>query len=79
MSNTHDYTNRSWGHDYNIMSIENEGFNIKMCGWGNGISNGDYIIIKNGSSTTRYVFDSIEYFDNPSDMWNGSLTFKPRE
>ena len=79
MANTHDYTERVWGRDYSIMSIENGGLNLSLSGWGHGIKSGDYIIIKNGESTTRYLFDTISYYSNPSDMWNATLTFSPRE
>ena len=33
----------------------------------------------NGDSTTRYMFDTISYHSDPADMWNGTLTFSPRE
>tara|TARA_B100000131_G_scaffold321231_1_gene371351 strand:+ start:398 stop:637 length:240 start_codon:yes stop_codon:yes gene_type:complete len=79
MSSTHDYTERAWGKDYFIMSIENEGMNLSLNGWGYGIKSGDYIIIKNGDDTTRYLFDTISYYSNPSDMWSATLTFSPRE
>lgn len=43
--NTHDYTRRTWGHDYSITQVTNEGMNVKMLGWGNGIQGGDYLIL----------------------------------
>ena len=77
--NTHDYSIREWGHDYNIIGIENEGLSIRIAGWGRGISNNDYIILKNGNDTTRYQIENIEYKRDPSDMWFASATFSPRE
>ena len=76
---THDYSSPSWGHDYNVHSIEDEGLLISLSGWGKGISNNDYIIIKNGAGTTRYQINSIEYKYDPSDMWFASPSFAPRE
>lgn len=79
MGNTHDYTNREWGHDYSIQKINDGGLSISATGWGVGIKSGDYIIIKNGDDTTRYKFEDVSYYNNPSDMWYGSLSFAPRE
>jgi MioC protein len=79
MSITHNYTERRWGKDYSIIAIEDGGLSLALSGWGRGIRSGDYIIIKNGDDTTRYMFDTISYHSDPSDMWNGTLTFSPRE
>ncbi len=79
MHKTHDYSDRSWGHDYHIGYITDDGLSISLTGWGMGIKTGDYIVIKNGSDTTRYKFESIDYHRDPHDMWKGSLSFAPRE
>tara|TARA_B110001454_G_C12313029_1_gene264519 strand:- start:201 stop:458 length:258 start_codon:yes stop_codon:yes gene_type:complete len=78
MNKTHDYSNREWGHNYQIISNEDGGHKLSMSGWGRGINSGDYIIIKNGVDTTRYIFDKISYYNDPVDMWSGDLTFAPR-
>ena len=79
MSNTHDYTNTGWGHDFTVLNIEDNGLSISLAGWGMGLSDNDFIIIKNGAGTTRYRLDSVEYKSNPSDMWFASASFAPRE
>jgi hypothetical protein len=79
MNKTHDFSAREWGHNYNILDIKNEGLEINIAGWGRGLSNDDYIIIRNGDDTTRYKLDAIEYEHDPSDMWFASASFAPRE
>ncbi len=81
MSNqkTHDYSNGCWGHDCHITSIEDDGLTISLTGWGFGLSNNDYIVLKNGSDTTRYKLDDVEYTSNPPDMWFAKASFSPRE
>ena len=76
---THDYSVREWGHNYNIIDIEDDGMSIRLAGWGRGISNNDYIIIANGDDTTRYQISEVEYENNPTDMWFASASFAPRE
>jgi hypothetical protein len=77
--NTHDYSITGWGHDYYILGTEDKGLSLRVAGWGRGISNDDYIILKNGDDTTRYQIDNIEYKRDPVDMWIASATFSPRE
>ena len=57
---------------------------LHMMGWGQGISDGDYMLIK-GQSTqpgvnkdTRYQVKTVRYLGNPSDMWSIIATFAPR-
>ena len=64
---------------YPITSIEDGGLKISLSGWGFGLSNDDYIVLKNGGDTTRYKLDSGEYASNPSDMWIAEASFSPRE
>jgi len=78
MAITHDYTGREWGKNYSIISTKDEGLGLSLSGWGAGIRSGDYIVIRNGNDTTRYIFDTISYHSDPADMWNGTLTFSPR-
>lgn len=75
---THDYTNAEWGHDYAIRSISDEGHTVSLTGWGCGISNDDYLILKNGEEGTRYKVDSIRYCGDPHDMWFAEASFSPR-
>jgi hypothetical protein len=79
MSNTHDFTETAWGHNLSILNIEDGGLSITLAGWGMGLSNDDYIIIKNGDDTTRYKLDSVEYKRDPTDMWFASASFAPRD
>jgi len=74
----HDYTRRAKGHDFTITQVFDGGLKLSMCGWGNGISNGDFLILPNGNETTRYRVTSIEYYNNPPDMWKATAEFAPR-
>ena len=79
MASTHDLSDRVWGRNYNIMESIDRGMKLDLIGWHIGIEDGDYLILKNGSDTTRYVVESINYFSDPSDMWSASVSFAPRE
>ena len=76
---THDYTRRTWGHDYTIFNVIDNGQRLRLSGWGSGISTGDYLILPNGTATTRYRVDSIDYRMDPRDMWFAEATFAPRQ
>lgn len=76
--NTHDYTNRSWAHDFHISEVMEKGKRLRMGGWGKGIKSGDYLILPNGESSTRYKVKTIKYQRDPSDMWRAEVTFAPR-
>ena len=76
---THDFSNPKWGWDVNILNIQNNGLNINLCGWGMNIENGDYLILRNGNETTRYIITSVSYKRDPKDMWFGTADFAPRE
>ena len=78
MNKVHDLSDRAWGNNYSITSFGDDGINIRLCGWCYGISQGDYLILKNGEDTTRYKVDHINYLGNPGDMWSASATFSPR-
>jgi hypothetical protein len=75
---THDYTggNRRWGHDYTFRPV-NSGAAGEAMGWGRGIVRGDYLILENGTGSTRYRVVEIEYFMNPDDMWRASVPHHP--
>ena len=76
---THDYTQRTWGHDYTIFNVIDNGQRLRLSGWGFGIRTGDYLILPNGTATTRYHVDSIDYRMDPRDMWCAEATFAPRQ
>ena len=76
---THDYTRRTWGHDYTTLSVIDGGQRLRLSGWGLGINAGDYLILPNGNGTTRYRVDSIAYRMDPHDMWFAEATFAPRQ
>lgn len=80
MSKTHDYTNgnRRWGHDIGWKVLDAGAKRLDAHGWGVGIELGDYVLLSNGSGTTRYQFQRISYFGDPHDMWEGILVFAPR-
>jgi len=77
---THDYTSerRRWGHDYAITQVKDNTINI--CGWGYGLSKGDYFVFTNQKThdSTRYQIKKIEYYADPTDMWRAEMVFAPR-
>jgi hypothetical protein len=76
---THDYTRRSWGHDYTYKPLDPDGLKATMMGWGCGIKVGDYLLLENDKLGTRYIVDEIKYFRNPYDMWEAKVSFAPRQ
>lgn len=75
---THDYTKRYWGHDYTFDPVEDNGQRGHMIGWGHGIKNRDYLIIRNGDGSSRYQVTKIKYMMDPPDMWSADVKFAPR-
>lgn len=78
MSNTHDYTYRIWGHNYSVIAIKDGGHELRLAGWGSGICDGDFVILKNNDSTSRYYLETVEYQRDPLDMWFADAWFAPR-
>jgi hypothetical protein len=76
---THDYTTRGWGHDFGISHSNHHGFEVSAYGWGRGIRAGDYLILPNRDTPTRYEVRSIAYQRDPPDMWFADLLFAPRD
>lgn len=76
---THDLSSKSWGRNYNVMNIIDNGMQISLCGWYSGIKTGDYLLLKQGDGTTRYLVDSIRYAGDPEDMWFAEASFAPRD
>jgi len=77
---THDYTSkmRGWGHDI-MYTVVDEGRQLQAMGWGYNIKRGDYILLSNEQRYTRYRVGDINYFRDPSDMWQATLIFDPRK
>jgi len=76
---THDYTINKWGHSYHVVNYGDKGATISLAGWGIGIKPNDFILLRNGSDSTRYKITSIEYTKDPVDMWFAEASFSPRE
>ena len=76
---THDYTKREWGHDYFIDHVLDGGIRLRGGGWGSGIEEGDYLLMRNGAATTRYRVAEVKYMRDPPDMWFATLDFAPRK
>jgi len=76
---THDYTDRAWGHDYVIHSVHDDGLKLDASGWGEGVKTGDFMLLQNGNTSTRYQVATISYLPDPRDMWRAELGFAPRE
>jgi hypothetical protein len=75
---THDYRkgHRTWGHDLSYRPLPDD--KLKATGWGSGLREGDYMLLSNGDSDTRYQIETIRYFGDPKDMWTATLRFAPR-
>lgn len=88
MTETHDFTNKRWGHSADLEPLDN-GMRMRANGWGplgvktgeaKRMKAGDYILLpQSGGGSSRYVFDTIKYFPDPADQWSGTLTFAPRQ
>lgn len=76
---THDYTRRYWGHDYTIREVRDDGRSLTAMGWGCGIEEGHFLLLRNGAGSTRYLVRHIRYMADPPDMWSASLEFAPRQ
>jgi hypothetical protein len=76
---THDYTKRTWGHDYIFRPVDG-GMKASLSGWGTGIEAGDYLLLEqpDGGGSTRYKVDEIRYERDPRDQWHAKASFAPR-
>lgn len=77
---THDYTLKTIGHDicWSERGIIGGGAQLHAQGWGMGIEQGDFLILRNGDGTTRYQVEKVEYYRDPADMFSVELRFAPR-
>ena len=78
MKKTHDYSIKTWGRSYEILSLKDKGKEVRLAGWGTGIKPKDFILLRNGADSTRYQITTIEYQNDPVDMWFADATFSPR-
>lgn len=74
---THDYTNQRWGHACAFEPIDG-GLKGRAHGWGAGVAIGDYLLLPNDESSSRYKVTRIRYVLNPPDQWFAELEFAPR-
>ena len=75
----HDYCHyRTWGHDVVIDAVDDQGGAV-IIGWGYNVNVGDFLILPNGSGSTRYQVMNLLYKSNPVDMWRGQCQFALRE
>jgi hypothetical protein len=76
VSRLHDYTNFVGGRDY-VLDISNSGLEHKeyyMTGYGRGIKQCDYILLKSACGVAKYKVKQVEYYHNPPDLWIALLT-----
>ena len=76
---THDLSAQTWGSNYNLMEVRDRGMEVDLAGWKSGIKVGDFLILKQRNSTTRYLVESIRYEQDPADMWFATASFAPRD
>ena len=77
--NTVDFSCPGWGHQFTVTQIGDGGLTLNGMGHFSGrIERGDFFILSNKGSTTRYKVDEIEWLLNPSDMFSATLSFAPR-
>lgn len=76
---THDYTESRWGHSVILhKKHDDKGLTWSVSGFGRNVDRGDFMILANGTGTTRYRVEEIEYYLDPKDMWRGVISFAPR-
>lgn len=74
---THDYTLKCWGHDCIVRPVDG-GMKLDLTGWGDGLRTGDFILLRNGTGSSRYRLDAVRYEYDPPDMWHATASFAPR-
>jgi len=76
---THDFSRGNmWGWAFYPTEIIDGGRSIKGHGFGPRISSGDWVIVPNGTRTTRYLIVTIETVRDPDDMFFFTAVFDPR-
>lgn len=75
----HDYTKRTWGHDYTWTPDEGSGGHTGTAiGWGFGIEVGHILLLEGPNKKhTPYRVEEISYYKEPPDMWKARLRYEP--
>jgi len=76
----HDYSRPTWGHNC-VFDSRDGGLTIHghlFAGAPRQPKLGDWLILANGSKTTRYRITDLRWMGDPDDMWKFSATFDPR-
>jgi hypothetical protein len=60
------------------MNLSDDGSEATLAGWGEGLKEGDFMLLKNGPDATRYKIVTIKYMRDPEDMWAAEVIFAPR-
>ena len=61
---------RKWGHNYNILQVEDGGQRLQIAGWcADRIEGGDTLVLSSGLSPSTYKVDTIEHQSDPPDMF----------
>jgi len=58
-----------------VNKIEAAGQRIGVTGWCYGISDGDTLVLPNGSDQATYTVERIRYKRDPRDMFSATLTY----
>ena len=75
-----DVSKRAWGRNYNVLKVIDDGKHLRLAVWSTPTPEpGDFLLLANGSDTTRYAVDAVEYAPNVRDMTFVDATFAPRE
>ena len=72
---THSFLDRGFGHDVIVNKIEDDGQRIHVTGWCYEISEGDTLVLPNGSGQATYAVEKIRYKLDPRDMFAATLTY----
>jgi len=74
-----DYTipQRGWGYDFSVISIN--GDLITALGWGLGVEENDLILLGTKKGDKLYKVLSVEYMDDPRDMWKIRARWVPKD
>jgi hypothetical protein len=72
----HDYTRRYWGKDITYRVVDGQLVGSLWCP--TRVRVGDFLILANGDSTTRYRLTEVRPAMDPDDMYHFTATFDPR-
>jgi hypothetical protein len=70
----HDYTRRSWGHNYELLRSTTDGFEHEIAGWGPGIEEGQLLLLPTEDGrAVKWRVIKVRYCDDPKDMWFATI------